>query len=510
MKKRARIVSGLAVLGALFLAPLAEASLTRATSPALEAPALTLTSPAPEPSAFSLFEGNELTAAAAEPERTPGFHPLAAVSLLDERVQRELVTPQPSYPKTRYRVFGLLGTPILGELRGVSLELHWRSASFNCGLSSGTVGFLQEDPEDDRESLNLYAFVGMRPNELTDPMGLLGLGDWLGVAGNAVSGTVSDTLGLLSNPLVAGSLQALAGVAEVVAGTAGLLAPEPTGATKVFGAVALVHGIDDIAAGLKTAISGKQTDTLTKRGIQKGLEVIVSADTADKIATGVDLGIGIFAPMGALKGAGAARGAVAAEGAETRITNKLATAEREGAELAAGETRLGKTVNAALREDSAVAREARAVSGEASESGPTLREVNQQIGRNANNALRRAERRGLSGADGGNYADAQFNRLNTAYNKRLRGQGSAYEVQVQPARDVAGNPVPARTASGAYTPGSKRLDATVVERSSGKVQTGYDITISKTKWNRPADNSEYQRRFGIPKVNEINPNGPRQ
>ncbi|MEO8585041.1 MAG: Ig-like domain-containing protein, partial [Acidobacteriota bacterium] len=247
------------------------------------------------------------------------------------------------------------------------------------------ASFLQEDPEDDRESLNLYAFVGMRPNELTDPMGLLGLGDWLGVAGNAISGTVSDTLGLagkiLSNPRVAGTLQALAGVAEVTAGTAGLLAPEPTGATKVFGAVALVHGIDDIAAGLKTAISGKQTDTLTKRGIQKGLEVAgVSADTADKIATGVDLGIGIFAPMGALKGAGAARGAVAAEGAETRMANKLATAEREGAELAAGETRLGKTVNAALREDSAVAREARAVSGEAGAERSLLREAEGALG----------------------------------------------------------------------------------------------------------------------------------
>ena len=84
MKNRARIVSGLVALAAFFLAPLAEASLPRAGAPDIEPPALTLASPATEPSEFSLFDGPELTAAAAPTGRTPSFHPLAAVSLLSK------------------------------------------------------------------------------------------------------------------------------------------------------------------------------------------------------------------------------------------------------------------------------------------------------------------------------------------------------------------------------------------------------------------------------------------
>jgi len=174
MKKRARIVSGLAALAALFLAPLAEASITRASTSARETPALALTLAAPEPSDFSLFEGTELTAAAAEPGSAENFHPLAAVSLLSKNeAEAPLVSvDELIYPKTRYRVFGLLGTSILGELRGVSLELHWRSASFSCGFASGTVGWLSQDPMGDVDSPNLYGFVGARPHEKTDPLGL--------------------------------------------------------------------------------------------------------------------------------------------------------------------------------------------------------------------------------------------------------------------------------------------------------------------------------------------------
>ncbi len=180
MKSRATAARWIAALAALFLAPLAEASLTRSTSPTIEqkTPALALPSPTSEPSGFSLFDGNELASAAAESESAESFHPLAAVSLLSkDGAEAPLVSAEELiYPKTRYRVFGLLGTPILGELRGVSLELHWRSASFSCGLASGTVGWLSQDPLGDRDSPNLYGFVGGRPHEATDPMGLcLGL-----------------------------------------------------------------------------------------------------------------------------------------------------------------------------------------------------------------------------------------------------------------------------------------------------------------------------------------------
>jgi Bacterial toxin 8 len=176
------IVSLLALSALLFTAPV-EASLSRvsAAERAIEAPILTRTAAAPEPSEFSLFEGHKLTAAAAESERAPTLHPLAAVSLLDERVQCELATSlEASYPKTRYRVFELLGTPILGVERGVSLELQWGSGEFRTGLTSGTVVWLSQDPLGDQDSPNLYGFVGMRPHEKTDPLGLMSEGDMLG------------------------------------------------------------------------------------------------------------------------------------------------------------------------------------------------------------------------------------------------------------------------------------------------------------------------------------------
>lgn len=217
MKSRLRIVSGLAALAALFLAPLADASLTRLSSPAIETPASTLATPAaaPEPSEFSLFDGTEIARAAAESERAPSFHPLAAVSLLSkDGAEAPLVSvDELIYPKTRYRVFGLLGTPILGVERGLSLELRWGCADFSCGLASGTVGWLSQDPLGDKDSPNLYGFVGMRPHEKTDPLGLARrtanggvnpladtLSDddlsWWGIAKDAAGNTLTDMLGL--------------------------------------------------------------------------------------------------------------------------------------------------------------------------------------------------------------------------------------------------------------------------------------------------------------------------
>ncbi|MCM3878323.1 MAG: hypothetical protein NEA02_18135, partial [Thermoanaerobaculia bacterium] len=110
MKSRATACRWIVAVAALLLAPFAEASLTRASAAerAIEAPVLTLSASAPEPSEFSLFEGNELTAAA-ESELAPSFHPLAAVSLFSkDGAEPPLVSADElSYPKTRYRVFGL-------------------------------------------------------------------------------------------------------------------------------------------------------------------------------------------------------------------------------------------------------------------------------------------------------------------------------------------------------------------------------------------------------------------
>ena len=191
---RHALIAPFLTLALLFAAP-AEASLSRvsAAERAIEAPSLTLAAAAPELSEFSLFEGTELAAAAAESESAPTFHPLAAVSLLDERVQRDLATPlESSYPKTRYRVFELLGTPILGVERGVSLELQWGCASLSCGFASGTVGWLSQDPLGDIDSPNLYGFVGMRPHEKTDPLGLCAFGLPCPAAAQRVIDSVAD------------------------------------------------------------------------------------------------------------------------------------------------------------------------------------------------------------------------------------------------------------------------------------------------------------------------------
>jgi len=134
--------------------------------------------------------------------------------------------------------------------------------------------------------------------------------------------------------------------------------------------------------------------------------------------------------------------------------------------------------------------------------------VEAQVRQNAANSLARAERQGLSGAAGGNVADRTFNRLNAAFEKRLQSAGSPYGIDVQPARNAAGIPVPART-NGAYTAGSKRLDATIFDRTSGQIFSGFDITISTTRWNRAADNAAYMQRFVLSHVEEINPLGPR-
>lgn len=53
-----------------------------------------------------------------------------------------------------------------------------------------------------------------------------------------------------------GLVRAVGGVAQSVAGLAGLLAPEPTGATKVAGGLALGHGLDDVQTGFRQFWTG--------------------------------------------------------------------------------------------------------------------------------------------------------------------------------------------------------------------------------------------------------------
>jgi len=69
-----------------------------------------------------------------------------------------------------------------------------------------------------------------------------------------------------------GMVQALGGVAQVGLGAAALGAPEPTGATKVAGWVAVVRGIDNTLTGVRQVFSGQVEEPVTQRGARTVLE----------------------------------------------------------------------------------------------------------------------------------------------------------------------------------------------------------------------------------------------
>ncbi len=125
----------LPALALALMTPLAEASLPRTTSSAIEPPALTLAAPAP--AGFSLFVGDEL--ARSENDHAQGFHPLAAVSLISKGgADGILVSAEElSYPKTRVWAIDVLGSTLVSRSSGLSLETHWACGDFSCGLVSG-------------------------------------------------------------------------------------------------------------------------------------------------------------------------------------------------------------------------------------------------------------------------------------------------------------------------------------------------------------------------------------
>jgi hypothetical protein len=79
----------------------------------------------------------------------------------------------------------------------------------------------------------------------------------------------------------------------IVAGGA-LLAPEPTGATKVVGAVVLLHGLDTVQSSLRTIVSCNRTATFTQIGASKVAEEFgASPKTAQTIGVVTDIGVGL-------------------------------------------------------------------------------------------------------------------------------------------------------------------------------------------------------------------------
>jgi hypothetical protein len=90
------------------------------------------------------------------------------------------------------------------------------------------------------------------------------------------------------------ALQLIGGGLELFIGAGALLAPEPTGATKVLGAVVLLHGVDTMQASVQTILRCDRTATLTQQGAT-GLARVAGASpkTAETIGMVTDVGIGV-------------------------------------------------------------------------------------------------------------------------------------------------------------------------------------------------------------------------
>jgi RHS repeat-associated protein len=87
---------------------------------------------------------------------------------------------------------------------------------------------------------------------------------------------------------IVGGLKVIGGAAEMVAGGAAILTPEPTMVTKVVGAAAVVHGADNVSAGLTQMMTGQDQSTLTSQGMQAAG---VSKETADLVDGGISIAL---------------------------------------------------------------------------------------------------------------------------------------------------------------------------------------------------------------------------
>jgi RHS repeat-associated protein len=124
---------------------------------------------------------------------------------------------------------------------------------------------------------------------------------------------------------IVGGLRALGGAAEMVAGGAAILVPEPTMVTKVVGVAAVVHGSDQFSSGLMQLITGQDQSTLTSQGLQAAG---MSKDHADLVDAGVSIaltgGAGALAKTGQLSSAADATANAAKAGNNTVYVSKTA------------------------------------------------------------------------------------------------------------------------------------------------------------------------------------------
>lgn len=187
-------------------------------------------------------------------------------------------------------------------------------------LETGT--WLSRDPAGFVDGPNLYAYVRCNPWTKWDPHGLESWADPRGLPGcspalrSALDEQDRERAASLAkdahavgqwmngHPRTMGALQAAGGVAQLAAGVVGLGAPEPTGLTKAAGYVAIAHGADDVQAGVRQALTGKQVENVTTQMTEGSVKALGGSDTTAKVAgVVVNIGAGLVAPSAGIRGA---------------------------------------------------------------------------------------------------------------------------------------------------------------------------------------------------------------
>lgn len=115
------------------------------------------------------------------------------------------------------------------------------------------------------------------------------------------------------------AVQLVGGGVELILGGGALLAPEPTGATKVLGTVVLVHGMDTVSSAIATIITGDRMATFTEQGATAiAEEAGASPVTAERIGVVTDVVVGV----GGTFGIGALTRAPSASGQLVHLTSR--------------------------------------------------------------------------------------------------------------------------------------------------------------------------------------------
>ncbi len=90
------------------------------------------------------------------------------------------------------------------------------------------------------------------------------------------------------------ALQLVGGGLEFIIGGGAILAPEPTGATKVVGVVVLLHGVDTMQASMRSVVTCDRTATFTQLGATAvAQDMGASPQTAQTIGVVTDVGVGV-------------------------------------------------------------------------------------------------------------------------------------------------------------------------------------------------------------------------